>query len=105
MNKINLSFKKEIDGTWDKYRTCQIKINKIVVGEIVENRRDRSEEIKIKLMVIKSDIMEDGNPNCIWKWITFKKTFESEELAKIWFKENIEGIMGKWNIFIDREGG
>jgi hypothetical protein len=49
-------------------------------------------------MVIKSDINEDGNPNCKWKWIKLGKKSESLQEAKEFLNENIETIMAKYNL-------
>jgi hypothetical protein len=111
MGKIKVSFKKinhGKDGIWDKYLNTHIKINGVVVGDISSEKGKEKDGVKIRVMVVKSDIMEDGNKNCVWRWITFKKTFDTEELARIWFKDTLEGdggIMSKWNLFMDRDGG
>jgi len=44
-----------------------IKLNKKQVGAIADRTW------KIRLMVFKDDINEDGNANCQWKWISLKK--------------------------------
>lgn len=49
-------------------------------------------------MIIKSDILEDGNANCDWKWITLNRNFTSLDEAKIWLNENINLILGKWKL-------
>lgn len=46
------------------------------------------ETFKIRLMVIKSDINEDGNPNCTWKWITLSKKSNSIQEAKDFLNED-----------------
>jgi len=38
---------------------------------------DNSKPHKIRLMIIKDNIAEDGNPNCIWKWTTLKHDSET----------------------------
>ena len=52
----------------------------------------------IRLMVMKKDINEGGNPTCLWKWITLKNESESLDEAKTFLNENIESIMSKYKI-------
>jgi len=54
----------------------------------------------IRLMVIKDDITEDGNPNCNWKWIQLKARFTSVEDAKTFLNDNFEGINQTWNLYM-----
>ena len=111
ISKVKLSFKKGGRNTGlyaigTPYNSTEIKINKKIVGQILPpSWNSNNKGWQVMLMIVKKDIMEDGNKNCVWRYITFKKEFEKEELARIWLKDNIDGIMEKWNIFIDREGG
>lgn len=50
-------------------------------------------------MVTKEDIMEDGNQNCVWRWIKIKKEFSSVKDAKAWVIENSIIIQESINIF------
>lgn len=65
----------------------QIKLDKKVCGNI-DDRKPHT----IRLMVFKKDIMEDGNKNCLWKWITLIDRFESIDKAKAFLKENFDKI-------------
>lgn len=84
-------------GKWRSFYPNQhfIKIKKDEVGQIVENNRGayRNDKVKIMFQVIKSDINEDGNPNCSWKWATLAREFDSVDEAKEWL--NSEGIFEK----------
>lgn len=71
----------------------EIKLNRKVCGLIEDDIPHQ-----IRLMVIKSDINEDGNPNCKWKWIKLGKKSESLQEAKDFLNENIETIMAKYNL-------
>lgn len=70
--------------------THDIKLNKVKVGSIEDKTW------KIRLKVIKTDINEDGNPNCDWKWVTLKKESKSLQEAKDWLNENINIITNKY---------
>jgi len=75
---------------WLDSNTNHIKLNGNSVGEIVD-----SNPVRVRLMIIKDDILEDGNANCDWKWITLNRNFTSLDEAKIWLNENINLILGK----------
>lgn len=70
-----------------------IKLKRNVVGRI-----DDKKPHKISLMVIKDDIMEDGNPNCDWVWKKVNREFNSVEEAKIWLNDNFERITTSLNL-------
>jgi hypothetical protein len=71
-----------------------IKLNKLNVGEISDN-----EPYKIRLQIMKKDLMEDKNPNCDWRWITLKTpSFNELQEAKDWLNKNITGITTKWEL-------
>lgn len=72
-----------------------IKFNKCIVGSI------DGKTYNIRLMVVKKDIMEDGNPNCTWKWITLSiDSFTSLKEAKEWLNANILSIREKYQLHL-----
>jgi hypothetical protein len=70
-----------------------ILLNKNKVGAI-----DPEKPHHIRLMVMKADIMEDGNPNCKWRWISLKHESETLDDAKIFLNEGIDTILIKYKI-------
>jgi hypothetical protein len=68
-------------------------LNKNKVGSIEHEKPNT-----IRLMIMKTDIMEDGNPNCPWKWISLKKESESLDDAKIFLNKSIDIILTKYKI-------
>lgn len=70
-----------------------IKLKGVMVGTIGHEHPH-----KIRLMVVKDDIAEDGNPNCKWKWITLKVESESVMMAKAWLQEKIHTITQTFNL-------
>jgi hypothetical protein len=70
-----------------------VKLNKKEVGSI-----DDSAPFKVRLQVEKDDILNDKNPNCSWKWITFKKEFISLDEAKEWLNNNADNIISNFKI-------
>jgi hypothetical protein len=54
---------------------------------------------KIRFMVFKEDIMEDKNPNCVWKWITLKQNCLTLQEAKDFVNENFDAIMQKYKMY------
>ena len=87
-------------GKWKSFESdiILIKLNKKECGYI-----EPDEPHKVRLMVVKNNINEDGNPNCIWKWITFKSEFKTIEDAKSFLNENFITITSKFNIFLSED--
>jgi hypothetical protein len=48
---------------------------------------------EIRLKVVKKDINEDGNPNCVWRWVTLAKKSNDLTEAKEYLNNHIETIM------------
>ena len=89
---MKFTFKKMPDlWGWDRHL---IKFKRKEVGYIV----DDNNVFPIRLMVIKDDINEDGNPNSDWKWIKLAKKSKSVDEVKAWLNDNIEAIFSKHNI-------
>lgn len=68
-----------------------IRLNGGAVGSI-------DSDFKIRLMVVKKDINEDGNPNCPFKWVALKHESDSFLAAKEYLNANFDRIY-KLNIF------
>ena len=69
-----------------------IKMKKYTVGTITDR------DWNIRLMVLKDEINEHGNPNCEWKWITLKKQSASLQEAKDWLNVNFISLNQKYKI-------
>ena len=101
---MKFTFKKYIPT--GRYRSFErdyheIKLKNQVVGNIKESRKDY--KFSIRLMVDKKDITEDGNPNCIWKNIIFKKKFNKVDEAKEWLNNNFDRINVEYIIHLDKK--
>lgn len=72
--------------------THAIKLNKVEVGSIDDKTW------RIRLMVIKTDMNEDGNPNCDWGWVVLKKESKSLQEAKDWLNEKFSAITDKYQL-------
>lgn len=70
-----------------------VKLKKQTIGTI-----DDEQPHEIRLMVVKQDIMEDGNPNCDWKWIQLKAEFKTINEAKEFLNVNFIAINAKWKL-------
>jgi hypothetical protein len=77
-----------------------IKLKGIYVGIFGKNHSN--EKFDIRFQIIKKDIMEDGNPNCEWKWITLKYKTSSSQEAKDFLIKFSEEIQKKFNLYIDK---
>lgn len=51
---------------------------------------------KLGVMILKPE--PDKNPNCDWKWIFFKKTFEKEEQAREYLQKNWAWLNQKYTL-------
>ena len=107
-NKLpKLSFKKNpketgLAGVGNPYPSTKIQANKKWCGSIHPPTWKSNDNLwRVSIMVIKSDIMEDKNPNCPWRWVHFSKTFETVELAREWVKEHWTNINERYQIRID----
>lgn len=94
-NKVTFKTHKE-KGKWGWIHepTHHVKLNGKEIGTI-----DNNQPYKIRLMKMKDDPMEDGNPNCKWMWISLKKQSASLQEAKDFITEKIEEILSKYNIY------
>lgn len=78
--------------SWVHNPTYDIKLKGKIVGSIEHETWD------IRLMIIKDDINEDGNPNCKWKWVKLKKKSETLEEAKEWLNSVIDKLLEKYKL-------
>lgn len=78
-----------------------IKFDKKEVGYITDGRSN--DTYQIRLQVIKADLNEDNNPNCVWKWITLKKKSATLQEAKDWLNENRQAILEKYNLYYSED--
>lgn len=76
----------------------KILLNKIHVGSI-----DEGDKFKIRLKIVKKDIMEDGNPNCVWRWAKLSFYGSTLDEAKTYLNENIDTILNTLKLYIENE--
>ena len=111
INKKNVfSFKRNIPtGKWRSFEpqhNHSIKLNKNEVGDIQEIRHigvtriENQGKFEIGFMINKKDPMEDGNPNCSWRWIRLKRKFENAEEAKQFILDNSEALIKQFDFKI-----
>lgn len=99
---IKVTFKKHpketgLASVGNPYQSVDCKINKKTFGLIcAPTWQTKGNKWSIQIMVIKTE--PDNNPNCNWKWINFKATFDSPELAREWLQSNIENILNKYTL-------
>ena len=87
---------KKPTGRWRSFErsTHIIKIKGSKVGEINDEHPH-----KISLIVLKDDILEDGNSNCEWKWITLKKESNSVSEAKEFLINMCQLLKEKYKLY------
>ena len=79
--------------SWLYKASYDIKYKKVVVGSI--NETDDHKFI-CRFMIMKDDILEDGNNNCPWKWIQLKKQSDSVNEAIDFLQDNIDPLLLKY---------
>lgn len=82
---------------WLSKPTHYIKLDKIQCGSI-----DHESPHKIRLQVIKKDIMEDGNKNCPWKWVKLKHESKSVDEAKEFLNKNVDVLLSMYELFLSK---
>lgn len=103
--KFNISFKRDaaitgLAGVGYSKQGSDIKVNKKVVGSIdAPNWQTKDNFFRISLMIIKDDINSDGNPNCPWKRIRLKNTFESDADAREFIKRTLKKAVVEDKLF------
>jgi hypothetical protein len=96
--KIKFTFKTHRETgsyAWLHKPHHDVLLNKNLVGAIEPDK-----PFSIRLMVMKADIIEDGNCNCPWKWITLRHESENVADAKVFLNEGIDAILSKYIIRI-----
>lgn len=80
-------------------QSIECKIKRKTFGHINAPNWASSEKVwTISIMVMKTELIIDNNPNCNWKWIYFKAKFVIPDQAKIWLQEKIEEIMKTYEL-------
>lgn len=73
--------------------------NKKRVGAFeIRNIGTGKQEFKIRLTVLKTDTINDGNPNCDWQWITLNKTCYSLEEAQEFCNAHFTTLTSKYQL-------
>ncbi len=78
-----------------------IKLKDIEIGMF--GRRHFRDKIDIRFQILKDDIMEDGNPNCEWKWITLKYHPTSIQETKDFLIKFSKDIQDKFKLYIKED--
>ena len=100
--KFNISFKRQakitgLAGVGYPNQSVDIKVNKKEVGIIsAPNWQTKDNNWRVRLTVKKQE--SDDNPNRDWKWVSVKKTFENEESARQWVKDNLKTLSMKYEL-------
>lgn len=76
------------------YPNVDIKVKKKRVGYISPpNYTTKSHVWTVRFMV-----NDPNGINCKWHWVTLKKTFEDEECARAFLRENFDDLIGKFDL-------
>jgi hypothetical protein len=69
-----------------------IKLRKKVIGQIISPSPLGRDHWRIGFQIVKKDIMEDGNPNCPWRWFWVKNDATDEESARSFVRLNFDRV-------------
>lgn len=86
--------------------TYYVIINKIDVGTIShKSNLDRSDrlEVGVSFRVLKDDILEDGNSNCVWRNLTLKARFNTAQEMKDFLTKNLDKIVSSLKLYDTEE--
>lgn len=89
-------------GVGHPYQIVDCKIKKQTFGVLdAPTWQTKDHKWAVRIMIIKPE--PDDNPNCNWKWITFRERHDNEESARAWIQENIDAIRQKYTLrFTDK---
>jgi len=74
-------------------QSIDCKIKKNVFGAILApSYKTKDNKWRVSIMV---DEKKPGRDDT-WKWLTFSKTFDDSEEAKVWLRANIDSIIEKY---------
>lgn len=96
--KFPTSFKFKTEKPTGRYRSFYKSEHKILLNGNQVGSIDDGDGYSIRLMVIKEDVNEDGNPNCEWKWIKLKKQSDTLDDAKEFVNANFQTIISKYKL-------
>ena len=95
MSKFSIRTKKPTGKWgWTQHSTISIIYNKKKVGALylLTEAGTNIHKFQISLVVLKKDIMEDNNPNCVWRWVRLKGRYETEAEACQFLNDNKEQL-------------
>lgn len=104
---MRLSFKKMAkEGRYRSFQKdyTEIKADGKYCGFISEVGH---EQYRVGFKILKKDILEDNNPNCVWRIFKCKSVYKNEDAARDWIKHNWKAISEKrglgYELYIDRD--
>ena len=81
---------------WTTNPTYDVIINGSNVGTISHKSvfdKDEKLEVGVGFRVVKNDILEDGNSNCIWKTVFLKARFKTVQETKDFITRHLDVIV------------
>jgi hypothetical protein len=72
------------------YSSVDIKVGKKVIGLISSPNWQTDNKWHVRFTVMKTE--PDDNPNCNWKWVSLKQTFDSESEARMFIVNNSDKL-------------
>ncbi len=81
-------------GVGYPFANVSIRVDKKECG-IISAPNWHKEGWTVRFQVVKKDLLEDGNPNCTWRWFPPTNIFPSEEAAREAASKIIENIISK----------
>ena len=98
---MKISFKKDPTG-WSSTESVTVKESGIPIGALTSPVYKDKWKLSLQIQKNGKDVI-DSNPNCSWKWVFFKKEWDSLENAKEEVKLAIPKILDKneWSLYYE----
>jgi hypothetical protein len=86
-----------------KYRAFDIAYHEIKLGGEKVGSITPEAPHRVRFHIEKADIMEDGNPNCPWRWMMLKAKFNTLAEAKNFVNDNFKEINSRFKLYREKD--
>lgn len=99
--KLIKEFKFKTKKEKDKWAWLQAPTHKVFYGKHWVGTIADEKPHYIKLMVIKTELLTDNNPNCNWLWITLSKKSDNLKDAQEFLNQVFFKLLDKYSFYLN----